>query len=389
MNELPDLGSRVEAVCRELSTDDSADDTDPGEHRVNSILRAFARHGLLDLVCSHRGGAIDRRNIREMATVINLLAANSGLFASVYMVNAILGGALVSLAGTEQQKVELLPALQKGRHQLAFAMTEPEAGSDAAGIKATATQEGDDFLLQGEKLYTTGAASADSIIVVARTAEHSTSRHALTLFLVPRPTEGLEIEPLQKLAANSHASCRVVLRNVRAAPDQVVGGTSGVGSAWQVLRVLGSIERLMVASMAAGLATAVVERAIGFAKTREQFGRRIASFQSIQHTLVDMHITAAAMGHFVDAALSAFEQGSDSAEAVCMAKAYCSEHLQVLVAQGMRVVGGRGYFEFERMSRYYREAPFTLYAGGTVEIQKMLIARSLGLDGGAGAKEGR
>jgi alkylation response protein AidB-like acyl-CoA dehydrogenase len=186
VNERPDLGSRVEAVCRELSTDDSADDTDPGEHRVNSILRAFARHGLLDLVCSHRGGAIDRRNIREMATVINLLAANSGLFASVYMVNAILGGALVSLAGTEQQKVELLPALQKGRHQLAFAMTEPEAGSDAAGIKATATQEGDDFLLQGEKLYTTGAASADSIIVVARTAEHSTSRHALTLFLVPR-----------------------------------------------------------------------------------------------------------------------------------------------------------------------------------------------------------
>ncbi|HEX2140457.1 MAG TPA: acyl-CoA dehydrogenase, partial [Woeseiaceae bacterium] len=169
-------------------------------------------------------------------------------------------------------------------------------------------------------------------------------------------------------------------RNVRVGPDQVVGGMSGLGNAWEVLRVTGSIERLMVASMAAGLATAVVQRAIEFAKTREQFGRRIAAFQSIQHTLVDMHITAAAMDHFVNAALCAYEQGSESAETVCMAKAYCSEQLQVLVAQGMRVVGGRGYFGFERMSRYYREAPFTLYAGGTVEIQKMLIARSLGLD---------
>ena len=118
---------------------------------------------------------------------------------------------------------------------------------------------------------------------------------------------------------------------------------------------------------------------MAFARERRQFGQAIAGFQAIQHTLVEMRTIETGMRLFVDNALSAMEAGGDSTEAVCMAKYVCSEQLQRLVAMGMRVLGGRAFFEFEDMARYAREAPFTLYAGGTVEIQKLLIARQMGL----------
>lgn len=139
------------------------------------------------------------------------------------------------------------------------------------------------------------------------------------------------------------------------------------------------VERLVVAWYAVGLAGSIVRRATEFAKERQQFGQAIASFQSIQHALVDMAIIERTMRLLARDALACVVEGQDATQQILMAKCYCSEQLQVLVAHGMRVMGGRAFFEFEDMSRYYREAPFALYAGGTVEVHKMLIARNLGI----------
>jgi len=222
---------------------------------------------------------------------------------------------------------------------------------------------------------------ADYIFVVARNDAIETEERHVGVFMVKRNSEGMTVEPLQKMAANLHASCRVVLKDVFLPEDMVLGGLERMDAAWSGLHVLGTLERFAIAASNVGLARAVADRAVEFAKRRRQFGKPIAVFQSIQHKLVEMRTLVRAMSLMVAHAVELLESGADATEQVCMAKYYCAEQLQHVVACGMRVLGGRAYFEPEVMERYYREAPLALYAGGTVEIQKHLIARTMGLPG--------
>jgi alkylation response protein AidB-like acyl-CoA dehydrogenase len=343
------------------------------------VLAAFARKGLLDLdFLEPTSSSVPARDLRRVATILACLAERSGTLASIYMVNAILAPAVIGIEGTVEQKQRLLPKIRAGILQLAFALTEPEAGSDAGSLSTTATPAKGGFVLRGEKLYTTGAETADWVIVVARAAEMS-SKRAFGLFLVPRNAPGLSIRPLAKLSADLHASCHLILEDVHVADDDVLGGRDRFGAVWSTLRLTGMYERLVVAALACGLGRAIVRRALEFAKSRRQFCQAIASYQAIQHTLVEMRTLETAMYLFVENALLALETSGDATQEVCTAKYFCAEQLQNISSLGMRVMGGRSYFEFENMSRYYREAPFCLYAGGTIEIQKMLIARTMGL----------
>ena len=366
---------QVRAVFRRLPPVLKGDQDRSNELTTSTVLRIFAEEGLLDLeFFTSDATAVHLRDLRSVTEIMSCLAERSGAIASIYMVNAILAAAAIVIEGTPEQKQQILPRLQRGDLELAFAMTEPEAGSDAASLATAAIPTADGFSLRGQKLYTTGASTADLIIVVARVPEQVVGKRAFGLFLVPRGSPGLTIEPLPKLSGNFHASCHLTLEGVAVGPDQVLGGKERLGTAWNTLRMTGTFERLVVAAQALGLA-----RAIEFATSRRQFGQTIASFQAVQHALVEMHTLETGMRLFVENALSALEKSGDSTQEVCMAKYFCAEKLQEIIALGMRVMGGRSYFEFEDMSRYYREAPLTLYAGGTIEIQKMLIARKMGL----------
>jgi alkylation response protein AidB-like acyl-CoA dehydrogenase len=373
-------------MCKDIRRDLPLDAPDPSKQVVGAALTAFAEAGLLDLdfltLATPTVGAAD---MQRAASVIEVLAAHSGSLASIYLVNAVMAGACVARAGTPTQQSEFLPQLRGGALQVAFAMTEPEAGSDAAGIMTAAIPDGESgFRLTGEKLYATGAATADRIIVVARTGGQGDKR-SFGLFMVRGGTPGLTVEPLaDKLAAGVHASCRVRLDNVPVGPEAALSGPGQLGKAWDTLRYMGTLERLAVSALALGLASAIVERAVTYARDRRQFGQPIASFQAIQHMLVEMKTTETGMRLFVEHALATFERAGDRTEdatqAVCMAKWVCAEQLQRVSAQGMRVMGGRAYFGgLDDMARFYLEAPFSLYAGGTIEIQKMLIARTMGL----------
>jgi alkylation response protein AidB-like acyl-CoA dehydrogenase len=168
------------------------------------------------------------------------------------------------------------------------------------------------------------------------------------------------------------------MRDVRLGPEQLLGGAERLGKAWPIMRFSGSLERIVVAATAVGLADAIIDRALSFAKERRQFGQSLVSFQSLQHLLVEMRTAQVGMGLFVEHALRMLAEGEPD-QAASMAKYHCAEQLQEIVAKGMRIMGGRAFFSFEQMSRYYCEAPFSLYAGGTVEIQKNLIARGMGI----------
>lgn len=188
--------------------------------------------------------------MRRAACVIEALGREAGTLASIYLVNAIMAASCIAAAGTESQRSELLPQLRAGKIQVAFAMTEPEAGSDAASMTTSAVSDGaDGFQINGEKLFATGAATADRIIVVARTND-DLKRRSFGLFNLASDAPGLEIEPLgHKLAAGLHATCRIRLKNVTATSADVLGGPAEVGNAWRVLRYMGTLERLSVATL--------------------------------------------------------------------------------------------------------------------------------------------
>lgn len=352
----------------------------PGSERdaIDRVMKEIAAHGLMEIgfLDSGRNSGGD---FGRLAAITETLASYSGTVASIYAVNAVFGGTCLALLGNAAQKARFLPDIKAGKCQVAFAHTEPEAGSDAAAIKTAATRAPGGFRLSGEKIFTTGAAVADYIFVVARNEAIETKGRQISVFMVKRNAEGLTVERLQKMSENLHATCRVVIRDVYLPEDMVLGGLEGMDGAGSGLRVLGTLERFVVAASNVGLARAVTDRAVEFAKARHQFGKPIAAFQSIQHKLVEMRTLARSMSLMVAHAADLLESGADATEQVCMAKYYCAEQLQNVVACGMRVLGGRAFFEPEDMERYYREAPLALYAGGTVEIQKHLIARCMGL----------
>ena len=353
------------------------DGTAPDRELVSVALSKMASAGLFKL--DYLNSDTDRVSSEDMKRTVTAIAAFAGRslsLATIYMVNAIFGGAFVAQIGTAQQKRHMLPAIRDGKLQLALAMTEPDAGSDAAAIKTRADATGQGFVINGEKIFTTGASSADTILVVARSS--ADDKRAVSLFLVPGGADGVRIEPLTRAAANVHASCRVTLRDVRLGAEQLLGGADWLGKAWPIMRFSGSLERIVVAATSAGLADAIINRACSFAKERRQFGQPLASFQVLQHLLVEMRTAEVGMRLFVEHALKMLAEG-EAEQAASMAKYHCAEQLQEIAAKGMRIMGGRAFFAFEPMSRYYAEAPFSLYAGGTIEIQKSLIARSMGI----------
>ena len=370
-----EIERRARAACSRISSLDVGKFVDAGP-----LLKILSEGGLLQLgFLNGDATEIGPDDIEQACWTLEFLAGGSAGAASAYMVNTVLGAAVIAMMGTPEQRKDLLRRASSGDLQLAFGVTEPNAGSDAGSMATTCSRVDDGFALNGDKIYTTGAASADFLLVVARNAGGDANDRSFSILLVPGKAQGLTVKPLRNLAGHVHASCEVALRDVRVPASSVLGGSKGCGKAWATLRKTGSLERLVVSFLARGLARSIVGRAVEFAKQRQQFGKPISSFQAIQHTLVEMTIIEHAMQLFCEGALSSLKSGADTTREIPMAKYFCSEQLQRLISRGIRVMGGRAYFDFEDMARYYLEAPFSLYAGGTVEIQKMLIARTMGI----------
>ncbi|MDZ7643984.1 MAG: acyl-CoA dehydrogenase [Woeseiaceae bacterium] len=287
--------------------------------------------------------------------------------------------ALSRLPAATNRCTQILPALAAGECRLAFALTEPDAGSDAAAIRTTARRRAGQWLLDGEKRYTTGARDADYILVVARTDLEAKHSQAISVFLVPRGVEGLTITAMDKITDNAYASCDLQLESVRLDEGALLGGELGLNRAWSALRLTGGMERLCVAASSLGLSRAVLEDALDHAHTRKQFGRPIGQFQAIQHRLAGMAVSVESLQWLTYAAARKADRGEDAGKEISIAKTFVAETVNRLALDGLRILGGEGFLAATPMVRYQREALLSLYAGGTIEIQKNLIARYLAL----------
>jgi alkylation response protein AidB-like acyl-CoA dehydrogenase len=294
-----------------------------------------------------------------------------------YFTTVVLGGYNLLLYGSEAQKQEILPKVAAGELKMAFALSEPNVGSDAAAVELFAEDRGDHFLLNGQKMFTTNAHVADRIVTVTRTLRQPARKHdGITIFLVDARSPGIEIRPLRQMGRSATHTNEVFFRDVRVPREAMMGR---LNEGWANLNRGLGIERLSVAMMYAGTSQAILDYAMKYAKDRRQFGQPISKFQAVQHKLADMQMKtdiARLLGYRVAWML---EQGLPCFKEMSMAKLWASEALFDIANNGVQVMGGYGVLKDYDMELFFRDSRIGMIGAGASEIQRSIIARQMGL----------
>ncbi len=285
---------------------------------------------------------------------------------------------MIKTYGSEEMKSRLLPTMATGERRCALCMTEPDAGSDLQAIQTKAVRDGDDYLLNGNKMWVSNGVHAKIFAVLTKTDLQAQPRYkGMSVFIVEKETTaGMTVgRILEKLGYKGIDTTELAFEDARVPAASLLGGEEGQG--W--LQIMSTIEigRVNVASRAVGVATAAFEDAIKYAKQRETFGQPIANHQAIQLMLAEMATKIEAARLLARAAAAKKDAGERSDMWAGMAKLFCTETAQEVALQAMRIHGGYGYSKELRVERYYRDAPFMLIGEGTNEIQKLVIARNL------------
>ena len=300
------------------------------------------------------------------------------------MNGSFITGTMVALHGTDEQRRRHLPRLAFGEIRAAFSMTEPHAGSDVQSIRTTAVRDGDDFVLNGQKMWVTNGWRSGLISVLAKTDPAAEPAHAgMTGFLVEKEPEteppGLRIPmpALKKLGYKGVESTELVFDGFRTPASSILGGEAGIGQGFKYFMSGIEAGRVNVAARGAGVAKAALDDALRYAKEREAFGKPIGQHQAVQLMLAKMATRAEAARLLVLQAANAKARGDRADLEAGMAKYFATEAAQDNALDCMRIHGGYGYSLEFRPERYYRDAPLLLIGEGSNEIQQLIIARRL------------
>jgi acyl-CoA dehydrogenase len=280
------------------------------------------------------------------------------------------------LDGTDEQRQRYLPRIASGELIASFALTEPEAGSDAASLKTSARRSGQEWVINGTKRYITNAPHAGIFTVMARTDPNDRSARGISAFLVERSAPGLSIgKPNKKMGQQGAHTADVIFENCRVPGSALLGGEEGQGfrTAMKVL----DRGRLHIAAVCVGLAERLIEDALTYALDRRQFGQPIAEFQLIQAMLADSKTEAyAARAMVKDAARKREEGASIATEAACC-KLFATEMVGRVADRAVQIHGGAGYMADYAVERLYRDARLFRIYEGTSQIQQLVIARNM------------
>jgi alkylation response protein AidB-like acyl-CoA dehydrogenase len=278
--------------------------------------------------------------------------------------------------GTREQKERYLPKMALGEHRAALCLTEPHAGSDAQNIKSTARREGDQYVVNGNKMFITNAETATVYSLVVKTDPNTTPAYKGMSLFAAEKGPGLTVSrKLDKLGYKGIETCEVVFEDFRVPAANLIGGEEGHG----FQHVMSGLEvgRINIAARAVGVARAAFEDAIRYAQERTTFGKPIAQHQAIQLKLAEMATKIEAARLLVRQAAAMKDRGERCDLEAGMAKLFASEACQEVTLDAMRIFGGYGYVKEFRVERYYRDAPLMIIGEGTNEIQRLVIARGL------------
>lgn len=278
---------------------------------------------------------------------------------------------------TTEQQQRWFPGLVTGELMTAIAMTEPGTGSDLAGMATTAVRDGDQFVLNGAKTFITGGLNADLVIVVARTATSENRRDGLTLLVVEHGTPGFTRgRNLDKIGLKAQDTAELFFEDVRVPAANVLGDE---GKAFSYLTSNLAQERLGIAVGAQAAAEAALATTLDYVQERQAFGTSVAAFQNTKFELAACAVDIDAGRALVDRALATHEQGELSVPQAAKAKVFCTELQARVVDRCLQLHGGYGYVREYPIARLYADARVTRIYGGTTEVLKTIIAKSLGL----------
>lgn len=351
---------------------------DEEERFPKEIVPRLAEMGLLGIrIPEEYGGS--GMDITSYAICVEEIARVDGSLALTVASHNGLGTGHILGFGSEEQKKRYLPKAATGEWLAAWALTEPGSGSDAAALATVARRDGNDWILDGTKMFITQGSVGGFCVVLARTNPEAPKQRGVTAFVVEHGTPGFAASKhLEKLGCRSSDTCELTFENCRISDAQRVGEIDQ--GFIDTMRILDR-GRISIAAMALGLGNGALEMAVGYAKDRKQFGKAIGDFQAIQWMLADTktELDAAALLTYRAAWLA--DQGKPFTREASMAKLFASEAATRACNRSLQIHGGYGYTREFAVERHLRDAKICEIGEGTSEVQRIIIARDL-LSGG-------
>ena len=349
---------------------------DKAQEYNHDAARAVAEAGLLKtFVPTAYGGA--GAGVLALARVTEELAKADSGFGVAFAVNA-LGSFPIILGGTEEQKQEWLPQIAKGEKMVAFCLSEKYAGSDAQGLSVTAVEDGDDYVINGEKKWTTNGGVADIYSVFAVTDPSSKSRR-ISAIVVEKGTPGFEVKKVEdKMGIRCVPVVETHFDNVRVPKRNLIGGRAGMGFKHAMATL--DHARPGVAAQAVGAAQGALDLAVCYANRRKQFGAPISSHQMVQKMLADMATETEAARWLVyraAAGIDAAPTNASNSKLAAMAKCFATDTAMKVATDAVQVFGGYGFMEDYPVAKFFRDAKILQIYEGTNQVQRMVVSRHL------------
>ena len=355
-------------VSREYTREHDANRDFPEE-----VYKKMAAQGWLGLMVPEEDGGVAADPI--MFAIFCEAIGKHSLDTAACIMTSMFTATNISRHGTPAQKQRYLPPFLKGDAKFSISISEPGSGSDAASARSTARLEGDEWVLNGNKVWCSGAQlPGATIAILARTSQDR--YNGFSLFLVPNTTPGLDIKKMNTIVRKSLGTTEFFMDNMRIPQDAILGE---VGKGWQYIGEHLEYERLSIAASQVGSARTALDDTIRYTKDRKQFGKTLSSFQVLKHRMAQNEAELEAARLMVYAAASKMARGERAVKEVTMAKLITSETLFKIAFNGMQALGGYAQLPEYDMERYFREAKHGMVGGGTNEILRSIIAKDMGL----------
>ncbi|MCE7883709.1 MAG: acyl-CoA dehydrogenase [Actinobacteria bacterium ATB1] len=294
-----------------------------------------------------------------------------------------MGCFLINSFGTEEQRERFLPRMATGEIRAAYSLSEPDAGSDVAAIKTRAVRDGDEFVVNGTKMWLTNGLHADLVVMLVKTEDTDPPHRGMSVLLVEKSGGELEYEgitvsrKIKKLGYKGIETVELHLADQRVPAANLLGGEAGLGMGFRYMMQAVELGRINISARAVGVARRAFEESIRYAQERQAFGKAIAGHQAIQFKLAEMGTKVHAARLLMQDAARKKDSGERCDLEAGMAKLFASEACWEVCQEALRIHGGNGYAAEYPIERLYRDAPLMIVGEGTNEIQKMVIGRRL------------
>jgi acyl-CoA dehydrogenase len=351
-----------------------ASEYDVAEEYPWEIMDKAAEMGLLGAHIPLEYGGAGYSNLESAIVTEELFAVDAGI--GLCITSAAFGADAIMEFGTDDQKERFLTPIAEGEAIMGAAISEPDTGSDVSSVSTSAEKDGDEWVINGKKMWITNGSVGDYYVVLCQTDPDADGRYnGFSQLVVESDRDGFEADKITgKLGVRASDTAELILDDVRV-PEENLVGTRGMGFLQQMQFF--DETRTAVAAQGVGIARGACEAALDYAQEREQFDRPISDFQAIQHKLADMHTRTEAARNLTYKAAWNVDQGEDITKLASMAKEFASRVAVDVADEAVQIHGGAGYVNDFPVERFYRDAKITQIYEGTTEIQKNIVAREL------------